>query len=91
MQTLEIKSNSNFSVENGGEVTIPFCKQITVEKSKFVGVTIVQLGTEHVVYLLMTNYAISFQRESYDNAERKKARVLEAFNDDDIEVLNLNY
>jgi hypothetical protein len=39
----------------------------------------------------MTNYAISFQRESYDNAERKKARVLEAFNDDDIEVLNLNY
>lgn len=91
MQTLEIKSNSNFSVENGGEVTIPFCKQITVEKSKFVGVTIVQLGTEHGIYLLMTNYAISFQRESYDNAERKKARVLEAFNDDDVEVLNLNY
>ena len=49
MQTLEIKSNTNFSVENGGEVTIPFCKQMTVDKSKFVGVTIVRLGNEHGV------------------------------------------
>ncbi len=91
MQTLEIKTNTNFSVENGGEVTIPFCKQMTVDKSKFVGVTVVQLGTEYSVYLLMTNYSISFNRESYDSAERRKAKVLDAFEDDDIEVLNLNY